>query len=98
MPQPVKKQLEGIRVIDLTAWLAGPFLSMQMAAMGAEVIKIQEAHRRRNPLSRLHGSVPDTVSAQRACTLASPLQNYSTKVTLKKLKKKVILLLTKNYF
>jgi crotonobetainyl-CoA:carnitine CoA-transferase CaiB-like acyl-CoA transferase len=33
--------LEGVRVIDLTAWLAGPFLSMQMAAMGAEVIKIE---------------------------------------------------------
>ena len=41
MPQLVKKHLEGIRVIDLTAWLAGPFLSMQMAAMGAEVIKIE---------------------------------------------------------
>jgi crotonobetainyl-CoA:carnitine CoA-transferase CaiB-like acyl-CoA transferase len=36
----LKKHLEGIRVIDLTAWLAGPFLSMQLAAMGAEVIKI----------------------------------------------------------
>ena len=33
--------LEGVRVIDLTAWLAGPFLSMQLAAMGAEVIKIE---------------------------------------------------------
>jgi crotonobetainyl-CoA:carnitine CoA-transferase CaiB-like acyl-CoA transferase len=41
MPQLVKKHLEGIRVIDLTAWLAGPFLSMQMAAMGAEIIKIE---------------------------------------------------------
>jgi crotonobetainyl-CoA:carnitine CoA-transferase CaiB-like acyl-CoA transferase len=37
----IKKHLEGIRVIDLTAWLSGPFLSMQMAAMGAEVIKIE---------------------------------------------------------
>lgn len=40
MKSGLKKHLEGIRVIDLTAWLAGPFLSMQMAAMGAEVIKI----------------------------------------------------------
>jgi crotonobetainyl-CoA:carnitine CoA-transferase CaiB-like acyl-CoA transferase len=37
----VKKHLEGVRVIDLTAWLAGPFLSMQLAALGAEVIKVE---------------------------------------------------------
>jgi len=37
----MKRHLEGVRVIDLTAWLAGPFLSMQLAALGAEVIKIE---------------------------------------------------------
>ena len=37
----MKKHLEGIRVIDLTAWLAGPFVSLNLAAMGAEVIKIE---------------------------------------------------------
>jgi crotonobetainyl-CoA:carnitine CoA-transferase CaiB-like acyl-CoA transferase len=37
----MKKHLQGVRVIDLTAWLAGPFLTMQLAAMGAEVIKIE---------------------------------------------------------
>jgi crotonobetainyl-CoA:carnitine CoA-transferase CaiB-like acyl-CoA transferase len=41
MDAKIKKHLEGVRVIDLTAWLAGPFLSMQLAAMGAEVIKIE---------------------------------------------------------
>jgi crotonobetainyl-CoA:carnitine CoA-transferase CaiB-like acyl-CoA transferase len=37
----MKKHLEGIRVIDLTAWLAGPYVSLNLAAMGAEVIKIE---------------------------------------------------------
>jgi crotonobetainyl-CoA:carnitine CoA-transferase CaiB-like acyl-CoA transferase len=37
----MKRHLEGVRVVDLTAWLAGPFLSMQLAALGAEVIKIE---------------------------------------------------------
>ena len=41
MERVMKKHLEGVRVIDLTAWLAGPFLSMQLAALGAEVIKIE---------------------------------------------------------
>ena len=41
METTIKKHLEGVRVIDLTAWLSGPFLSMQLAAMGAEVIKVE---------------------------------------------------------
>ncbi len=37
----MKQHLEGIRVVDLTAYLSGPYASMNLAAMGAEVIKIE---------------------------------------------------------
>ncbi|MBR1993467.1 MAG: CoA transferase, partial [Firmicutes bacterium] len=37
----MKKALEGIKVVDLTSALNGPFCTMMMADYGAEVLKIE---------------------------------------------------------
>src|SRR5512137_2622380 len=49
--------LEGIKVIDLTNVLSGPFASLHLALLGAEVIKIENP--KGGDLARVLGIVPD---------------------------------------
>ncbi|GIR38059.1 MAG: hypothetical protein CM15mP49_34440 [Actinomycetota bacterium] len=38
-----RRILEGIQVIDMTQYLAGPTVTRMMAEMGADIIKIEQA-------------------------------------------------------
>jgi crotonobetainyl-CoA:carnitine CoA-transferase CaiB-like acyl-CoA transferase len=42
LPSPLAAALDGIRVLDLSRLLPGPFLTMVLADMGADVVKVED--------------------------------------------------------
>ena len=41
-PSPLANALRGVKVLDLSRLLPGPFLTMVLADMGADVVKIED--------------------------------------------------------
>lgn len=59
--EPVSGPLKGVRILDLTNVLAGPFACHQLAHLGAEVIKVEAVGR--GDLARNLGADPDLSAA-----------------------------------
>ena len=63
---------EGIKIIDITHVLAGPFAAYQLGLLGADVIKVEHPHGLR-PEPRLRGATaPSTASRWARATSRRP--------------------------
>lgn len=87
----MSKPLDGIRVLDLTNVLAGPFCCHQLAHLGAEVIKVEAVGR--GDLARQLGADPDLNKANMGVSfLAQNAGKKSVTANLKDPKGKALFL------
>lgn len=87
----MSKPLEGIRILDLTNVLAGPFCCHHLAHLGAEVIKVETVGR--GDLARQLGADPELNSANMGVSfLAQNAGKKSVTVNLKDARGKEIFL------
>jgi crotonobetainyl-CoA:carnitine CoA-transferase CaiB-like acyl-CoA transferase len=78
-PDPARDALAGIRVLDFTSVMAGPFASRMLADLGAEVVKIESLEgdqvRARPPMRDGHSAYFGHLNAGKrslACNLKAP--------------------------
>jgi CoA:oxalate CoA-transferase len=81
--------MHGIRVVDLTAYLSGPYCTWQLAALGADVVKIEppgtgEPARETPPLRQGHSLYFDSLNRGKR-SLALDLRSADGKAALHKL-------------
>ncbi len=87
----MSKPLEGIRVLDLTNVLAGPFCCHQLAHLGANVIKVEATGR--GDLARQLGADPDLNNSNMGVSfLAQNAGKKSVTINLKKPEGKALFL------
>src|SRR5215472_7644013 len=73
--------LDGIRIIDLTAVLAGPFATYQLGLLGAEVIKVEPPY---GDIAREFGADPELSRARMGASfLAQNAGKRSVTIDLK---------------
>ena len=80
MAEPVHQNLTGLRVLDITQYIAGPTLGRMLADLGAEVVKLEmppggEYPRRGGFPPRVEGQAPPISTTTAASGVSVSISN-----------------------